>query len=58
MSDGGILSAVLVVLFGFATFAAGYWLGRERYEEEAVEAGVGEFYIDCNHERQFRWRKP
>ena len=41
----------------------GHWMGyteaivdtREVIELEAKEAGVGEFYLDTNEEKQFRW---
>lgn len=37
---------------------------RQRYKErgvkeardEAIEAGVGEYYLDENHDKQFRWK--
>jgi hypothetical protein len=32
--------------------------GIEESEAEAVKAGVGEYYLDSDNERQFRWKKP
>ncbi len=47
-------------------FALGWFLGfltggngATNYEyNQAIEAGAGEYYLDENHERQFRWVVP
>lgn len=53
----------LEALVAMALVAAGHWfvgkeLGIKEHQEEAVKAGHAEFFIDEDHERQFRWLTP
>ena len=60
MKDDG--EFFLTALFGFGlgivasvvTFA----VATTDKEEWAVEAGYGEYYIDNNYEKEFRWKDP
>lgn len=51
------------VIAGLAVFAAGFLIGcisandECSIHEDAVENGVGEYYLDKDNERQFRWKK-
>lgn len=55
-SSAGILAFVMLIL--------GLWLGlviggsgaTSDLRAEAIKAGVAEYYLDANHERQFRWK--
>ncbi len=55
-----MIALIIVFLMGSA-FLLGVGLGMECEEinqrDEAISAGVGEYYLDKNHKRQFRWKK-
>lgn len=48
-----VLSMLLVFMFGACN---GVDSGVKRTQHEAVKAGAAEYYLDSNHQRQFRWR--
>lgn len=47
---------VLVAVALIAAFAAGKDAGRMEMEEEAVDEGVAEYYIDEDYEKAFRFK--
>jgi hypothetical protein len=53
------VSAVVLLIF-FAGAGYGRWWYAEEHKHEIrveAEAGVGEFYLNTEHEREFRWIK-
>lgn len=53
----GVVFAVLVAAFiGVVLYTGGRCDERDKWEKEAVERGHAEFYLDHNHERQWRWK--
>lgn len=53
-SDGVFVSAVLLTAIIVTTIFA-HSCGVTHTEVEAVKAGAGEYYLDTNYVRQFRW---
>lgn len=55
MSDGiptFLFGAAFGLLIGFM---GGNDFKTSAIHREAVEAGAGEYYLDADHQRQFRW---
>lgn len=55
MDDDGPLVFIIFLLF-VAVFFAGCALGGSLKQDEAVEAGCAEYYLDGLHNKQFRWK--
>lgn len=55
MNDGaaGFFAALV---FACVALLAGCNFGQFSIKEDAVKNGVAEYYLDENHEKQFRWR--
>ena len=49
-----VWTLIAVVIASAATFA----YAEGVYEYDAIQAGVGEYYLDANHEKRFRFVKP
>lgn len=47
---------IFILLMCAIMFISGCWLGRGMKERDAIEAGVAEYYLDSNHNKQFRWK--
>lgn len=47
----------LIVYVGMLTYAIGKANAENALELSAIKAGVGEYYLDASHQRQFRWKK-
>lgn len=50
-----IAVAMMVPGFFFGAFLCGVSLEHKFMKDRAVEHGAAEYYLDENHERQFRW---
>lgn len=52
-------ATIAIVGFSAAAFCSGFIIGvvllSERLRDEAVSAGVAEYYLDADHNRQWRW---
>jgi hypothetical protein len=46
---------VLALAFGVIGFLAGANMIQQQYQNTAVKNGAGEFYMDANQFKQFRW---
>lgn len=40
----------------FIGFLVGGNCGKSESHQEAIEAGVGEYYVDKDHDKQFRYK--
>ena len=53
------VATVATVAFSVTSFLGGFIVGvdlrTKRLRNEAVDAGVAEYYLDANHTRQWRW---
>lgn len=61
MNDDGIpyWFAFALFILGFVGGALVASSGESYYwQKRALEAGVGEYYLDSNYEKQFRFKKP
>ena len=45
----------IVLVCTFAIGLCGFGIGQESFKDEAVEVGHAEYYIDEDHNKQFRW---
>ena len=52
----GLLIGMLIAAFiaGMAWMTFPY--KEKHYHDEAVKAGHAEYYLDANHDKQFRWK--
>ena len=59
MSDDQTIVIVFVVLLVGLTlgFLAGLCIERESWKQDTVKAGVAEFYIDSDFQRDWRFKK-
>lgn len=55
-SSVGILALVMLILGLWIGLAIGGSGATSDLRTEAIKAGVAEYYLDANHERQFRWK--
>lgn len=54
--DSGFgLGIVVGLIIGFFISFTCYQLYGMKYEKSAIDAGVAEYYLDQNHQRQFRY---
>lgn len=51
------LAAILSIIFGLIGYFVGGSAAEKSTHESAIKAGVAEYYLDQNHERQFRWKE-
>jgi len=51
------LGFLVVLLVGLVAFLSGAYLGGEMVYDEAVAERAGEYYIDKDYDKQFRWLK-
>jgi hypothetical protein len=47
---------IMLCIYTWATWKGGIAAGMEDMEIEAVKAGVAEYRLDENFERQFHWK--
>jgi hypothetical protein len=52
-----IIGGGLILLWSGFMHSCGTHNGKQVKEEEAVKDGVGEYYIDENNDKAFRWKK-
>lgn len=61
MSDESIGNCILAFVFGGVILfcvggCVGGCVGRNEQREEAISAGVAEWYLDANADKAFRWK--
>ena len=48
---------IIAILVLFSCFASGFSLKRYLLEKEVIKAGIAEYYLDNNFNKQFRFKK-
>jgi hypothetical protein len=55
---GGVILIICLVIMVFVVSSqGGIKTGRIQMQKEVVKAGHAEYYLDENHERQWRWKE-
>lgn len=52
------IDGILISAIAFCIFLIGCIEGQEIVQENAIEAGVAEYYVDEDYEKQFRFLEP
>jgi len=59
MSEDAKAAAFFGSMLSIITFAIGVYVGDaariSKMESDAIRAHAGEYYLDANNQRQFRW---
>jgi hypothetical protein len=50
------MKAFKITFILVALFLAGFGYGMAYIKYKAVKAGAAEYYLDADHNRQFRWK--
>jgi len=53
-----IIAIISAAGFGYIGFSIGSVEQIEAIRSQAIDVGAAEYYLDENHEKQFRWIEP
>lgn len=56
--DAFVVCVVVAILAAIPSCAIGANMGEKFMMHKAYEAGVAEYYLDENNNKQFRWKTP
>jgi len=56
MNDDDKLTLILSIIAALVIAATVYFLCRQGWRDTAVQEGHAEYYLDANHDRQWRWK--
>lgn len=49
----GTVAGLIIIV---SLIGLGYRLASDDYEDSAIRSGVGEYYLNDKHEKQFHWK--